>query len=63
MDAIQIKHALKGINSVLVVYASDLLPLSIVQSGKIIVNTDPHTEPGPHWHAIHFQNPHRFSSG
>jgi len=45
------------------VYASDLLPLSIVQTGTIIVNTDPHTEKGSHWQAIHFQNRHRSSSG
>jgi len=63
MDTVQIQHALQGVNSFLGVYASDLLPLSIAHTGTIIVNTDPHTEPGTHWQAIHFQNPHRFSSG
>jgi len=63
MDTIQIQHALWGLNSFLGVYASDLIPLSIAQTGTIIVNTDPHTEPGTHWQAIHFQNPHRLSSG
>jgi len=62
MDTIQIQHALQGLNSFLRVYASDLLTLSIAQTGTIIVNTDPHTEPGTHWQAIHFQNPHCFSS-
>ena len=57
MGTIQIQHALQDVNSFLGVYASDLLPLSIVQTGTIIVNTDPHTQPGKHWHAIHFQNP------
>jgi len=63
MDSIQIQHALQGLNYFLRVYASDLLPLSVAQTGTIIVNTDPHTEPGTYWQAIHFQNPHRFSSG
>jgi len=63
MDTVQIQHALQDVNSFLGVYASDLLPLSIVQTGTIIGNTDPHTEPGLHWQAIHFQNPHRSSSG
>jgi len=63
MDTIQIQHALQDLNSFLGAYASDLLPLSIAQTGTIIVNTDPHTEPGTHWQAIHFLNPHRFSSG
>jgi len=63
MDTLQIQHALQGVNSFLGVYASDLLPLSIVQTGTIIVNTDPHTEPGLHWQAIYFQNPHRTSNG
>jgi len=63
MDTVQIQHALQDVNSFLGVYASDLLPVSIVQTGTIIVNTDPHTEPGLHWQAIHFQNPHRISNG
>jgi len=63
MDTVQIQHALQDVNSFLGVYASDLLPLSIVQTGTIIVNTDPHTEPGLHWQAIHFQNHHRTSNG
>ena len=41
MDTLQIQHALQDVNSFLGVYASDLLPLSIVQTGTIIVNTDP----------------------
>jgi len=41
MDTVQIQHALKEVNSFLGVYASDPLPLSIVQTGTIIVNTDP----------------------
>jgi len=63
MDTLQIQHALQDVNSFLGVYASDLLPLSIVQAGTIIVNTDPHTEPGLNWQAIYFQNPHRTSNG
>jgi len=63
MDTLQIQHALQDVNSFLGVYASDLLPLSIAQTGTLIVNTDPHTEPGLHWQAIYFQNPHRTSNG
>jgi len=62
MDTVQIQNALQDVNSFLGVYASDLLPRSIVQTGTIIVNTDPGTEKGSHWQAIHFQNPHRSSS-
>jgi len=62
MDTVQIQHALQDVNSILGVYASDLVPLSIVQTGTIIVNTDPHTEKGSQWQAIHSQNPHRSSS-
>jgi len=47
MDTIQIQHALQGLNSFVEVYASDLLPLSIAQTGTIIVNTDPHTARHP----------------
>jgi len=61
MDTVQIQHGLQDVNSFLGVYASDLLPLSFVHTGTIIVNTDPHTEKGSHWQAIHFQNPHRSS--
>jgi hypothetical protein len=57
IDTVQIPHALQDVNSFLGVYASDLLPRSIVQTGTLIVNTDPHTEPGIHWQTIHFQNP------
>ena len=63
MDTVQIQHALQDVNSFLGVYASDLLPLSIVQTGTIIVNTDPHTESGLLCQAIHFQIPHRTSNG
>ena len=52
MDTVQIRHALQDVNSFLVVYVSDLLPRSIVQTGTVIVNTYPHTEKGSHWQAI-----------
>jgi hypothetical protein len=55
MDIVQIEHALQDVPSFLGVYASDLLPRSIVRTGTVIVNTDPHTEKGSHWQAIHFQ--------
>ena len=42
MDTVQIQHALQDVNPFLVVYASDLLPRSIVQTGTVVVNTDPH---------------------
>jgi len=57
MDTVQIQHALQNVNSFLGGYASDLLPRSIVQTGTVIVNTDPNTENGSHWQTIHFQNP------
>jgi len=63
MDIVQIQHALQDINSFLGVYASDLLPFSIVHTGTIIVNTDTHTEPGLQRQGIYFQNPHRTSNG
>ena len=57
MDTVQIRHALQDVNSFLGVYALDLLPRSIVQTVTVIVNTDPHTQKGSHWQAIHFRNP------
>jgi hypothetical protein len=55
MDTVQIQYTLKDVISFLGVYPSDLLPHSVVQAGSVIVNTDPHTEKGSHWLAIHFQ--------
>jgi hypothetical protein len=55
MDTIQIQHTLQDVPSFLGVYASDLLPCSIVRTGTVIVNTDPHTEKRSNWLAIHFQ--------
>jgi hypothetical protein len=55
MDTVQLICSLKNINSFLGVYPSDLLPHSIQQAGTVIINTDPHTEKGSHWPAIHLQ--------
>jgi hypothetical protein len=55
MDTVQIRYTLKDVISFLGVYPSYLLPRSIVQTGSVIVNTDPHTEEGSQWLAIHFQ--------
>jgi len=63
MDTLQIQLTIQDVNSFLGVYASDLLPLLTVQTGTIIVNNDPHTQPGLHWQAIYFQNLHRTSNG
>ena len=35
MDTIQIQHALQDVNSLLGVYASELLPRLIVQNGRL----------------------------
>jgi hypothetical protein len=35
--------------------ASDLIPHSVIRSGSLIINTDPHTEKGTHWLAIQIQ--------
>jgi len=48
METVQIQHAVQDVNSFLGVYASDLLPRSIVQIGTVIVNTDPHTHRKAH---------------
>jgi len=63
IDTVLIQNVLEGLNSFLGVYASNLLPLSIAHTSTIIVNTDPHTEPGTHWQAIYFHHPHRSSGG
>jgi hypothetical protein len=60
MDTLQIQCTLRKVKSFLGVFPSDLLPHSITQSGTFILNTDPHTNPGSHWLAIHFQ-PKSFS--
>jgi hypothetical protein len=39
------------------VFASDMLPKYLIQrSDTLILNTDPHTESGSHWLAIHIQS-------
>ena len=44
------------VKSFLGIYLFDLLPLSVLQqTGTVILNTDPHTQQGTHWLAIHFQ--------
>ena len=55
MDTSQIRCTLRNVKSFLGVYPSDLLPASISRSGTVIVNTDPHTERGSHWLAIHLE--------
>jgi len=56
MVTVQIICSLKNFKSFLGVYPSDLLPHSIhQQTGTVILNTDPHTQEGTHWLAIHFQ--------
>jgi len=56
MDTVQIICSLKNVKSFLGVYPPDLLPLTILQqTGTVILNTDPHTQEGTHWLAIHFQ--------
>ena len=56
MDTRQIMCCLRYVSSFLGVFPSYLLPQhSIAQSGTLIVNTDPHTETGSHWLAVHFQ--------
>jgi hypothetical protein len=46
----------EGCGFVLGVFASDMLPkYPITRSGTLIVNTEPHTESGSHWLAIHLQ--------
>jgi hypothetical protein len=56
MDTKQIACALKDVRSFLGVFPSDLLPHSIPQTTcTVIINTDPHTESGSHWLAVHFE--------
>ena len=56
MDTRQIMCCLRYVSSYLGVFPSDLLPQHfIARSGTLVVNTDPHTESGSHWIAIHFQ--------
>lgn len=45
------------------VYPVDMLPYSLMpRPSSIIVNLDPHNEPGSHWVAIHFpKNEYRFA--
>jgi hypothetical protein len=45
------------VGSFIGVFASEMLPnYPIARSGTLIVNTDPHTESGSHWLAIHIQS-------
>ena len=57
MDTRQIMCCLRYVISFLGFFPSDLLPQpSITLCDTLIVNTDPHTENGSHWLAIHFQS-------
>jgi hypothetical protein len=57
MDARQIICCLRDVGSFLGVFPSDMLPTHPIQrSGTLIVNTDPHTDSGWHWLAIHIQS-------
>ena len=51
----QIMCTLKNVKRFIGVYASDLIPHSITESGCLILNTDTHTEKGTHWLAIYLQ--------
>ena len=57
MDTIQIQHALQGLHSFLGVYASDLLPLSIAQTGAIIVTQTLTQRPAPTGRPYIFKTP------
>jgi hypothetical protein len=57
MDTRQIICFLRDVRSFLGVLASDMLPkYPIAHSGTHIVNTDPHTEFGSHYLAIHIES-------
>jgi hypothetical protein len=57
MDTRQIICCLRDLGSFLGVFAFVMLPkYPITRSGTLIVNTDPHTESGSHWIAIHIQS-------
>ncbi len=57
MDTCQITCCLRSVGSFLGVFPSDLLTQqTIARSANLIVNTDPHTETGSHWLAIHLQS-------
>ena len=45
----------KNVKSFLSMIPSDFFPLSVTESGTIIINADPHTEKDSQWLSIHFQ--------
>jgi len=56
MATVQILFSLRDFSSFLHVFSSDLLPQSNTQtSATLIINSDPHTEGGSHWLAVHFR--------
>src|SRR5215471_20493197 len=55
MDTMQIMCTLRNVKSFVGVFSSDLIPYSITEPGCLIINTDPHDEPGTHWLAICLQ--------
>jgi len=57
INSTQLLCALEDVKLFLGVVPLDLLPQSIARSkdGTVIINTDPHTEYGSHWLAIHFR--------
>jgi len=54
MNSTQILFTIKDVRSFLGVFPSDMLPPSVTQSGTVIIKSDPHTEKGSHWLAVHY---------
>ena len=52
MNSSQIEHSLKGYKDFVGVFPCDLLP-QLEPGQAMIVNTDPHNEPGEHWVAFY----------
>jgi len=53
MNTTQIFCTLRNVRSFLGVFPSGLLPQSVAQSGRVIINADPHTEKVSHWLTLH----------
>lgn len=55
MNSSQIKYNLRGYENFVGVFPCDLLP-QLMPGQAMIVNTDPHNEPGEHWVAFYMTN-------
>ena len=55
LTSVEIERQLQGVKYFIGVYAVDQLPLVTVFPASLVINTDPSSEGGEHWVAVHLR--------